>query len=105
MAAGRITIMKETTIVVDGRNKTTSEEYFKCWCDVSDLLSNEKYEALQQSLEETAVFKVRRCKKTEAMWMYHKEYSVVFKGEKYDIFSMIPVESESKYLLKCNRVS
>ena len=91
MAAGRITIMKETTTVVDGRNKTTSEEYFKCWCDVSDLLSNEKYEALQQSLEETAVFKVRRCRKTE--------------GEKYDIFSMIPVESESKYLLKCNRVS
>ena len=63
MAAGRITIMKETTIVVDGRNKSTSEEHFKCWCDVSDLLSNEKYEALQQSLEETAVFKVRRCKK------------------------------------------
>lgn len=105
MAAGRITIMKETTIVVDGRNKTTSEEHFKCWCDVSDLLSNEKYEALQQSLEETAVFKVRRCGKTEAMWMHHKKYSVIFKGEKYDIFSMIPVESESKYLLKCNRVS
>lgn len=105
MAAGRITIMKETIAVVDGRNKSTTEEYFKCWSDISDLLSNEKYEALQQSLEETAVFKVRRCGKTVAMWMHHKEYSVVFKGEKYEIYSMTPVESESKYLLKCNRVS
>lgn len=105
MATGKITIMKETTSVVNGRDKITSEEHFKCWSDISDLLSNEKYEALQQSLEETAVFKVRRCKKTVEMWMRNKEYSVVFKGEKYEIYSMTPVESESKYLLKCNRVS
>ena len=60
---GRIVIIRETSEVVDGRYKTKQEEYFKCWCDVSDLLSTEKYAALQQSLEETAVFKVRRCER------------------------------------------
>ena len=48
---GRIAIIRETSEVVDGRYKTKQEEYFKCWCDVSDLLSTEKYAALQQSLE------------------------------------------------------
>lgn len=102
---GRITILHEETKIVNGRNKTETEEYFKCWCDVSDLLSSEKYEALQQLLEETAVFKVRRCKKIEAMRMHLKEYSVVYKGDVFDIFSMTPVESESKFLLKVNRAS
>lgn len=102
---GRITILHEETKVVNGRNKTQTEEYFKCWCDVSDLMSSEKYEALQQSLEETAAFKVRRCKKIEAMRMHLKEYSIVYKGDVFDIYSMIPVESESKFLLKANRAS
>lgn len=102
---GKITIIRETSNVVDGRNKTESEEYFRCWCEISDLLSSEKYAALQQSLEETAVFKVRRCRKTEAMRMHLKEFSVVYKGETFKIYSMTPVESESRFLLKGNRVS
>lgn len=102
---GRITIMRDTSEVVDGRNETESEEYFKCWCDVSDLLSTEKYAALQQSLEETAVFKVRRCAKTDAMRMHLKEFSVIYKGDSFDIYAMTPVENSTRYLLKCNRVS
>lgn len=102
---GRITIIKETPTVVDGRNQTTQEVYFECWCEVSDLLSNEKYEALQQSLEETAVFKVRRCKKIDDIRMHHKEYSAIYKGDTFKIYSMTPVESESRFLLKGNRVS
>lgn len=102
---GRITILHEETKVVNGRNKTQTEEYFKCWCDVSDLLSTEKYDALQQSLEETAVFKVRRCRKIEAMRMHLKEYSIVYKGDVFDIFSMTTVEREGKFLLKANRAS
>lgn len=102
---GRIKILHEKTEVVNGRNKAVHEEYYSCWCDISDLLSSEKYEALQQSLEETAVFKVRRCKKIEAMRMHLKEYSIVYKGDVFDIYSMTPVESESKFLLKANRAS
>lgn len=102
---GRITIMKETTEVVDGRNVTTQTEYYACWCDVSDLLASEKYAALQQSLEETAVFKVRKCRKTDAMRMHLKEFSVIYKGDSFNIFSMTPVEKNTHYLLKCNRVS
>ena len=68
-------------------------------------MSSERYEALQQSLEETAVFKVRRCKKTDDIRMHHKEFSVVYKGDTFKLFSMTPVEGESKYLLKGNRVS
>lgn len=102
---GKIIIIRETSNVVDGRNKTQSEEYFRCWCEISDLLSSEKYAALQQSLEETAVFKVRRCKKTEEMRMRLKEFSVIYKGDTFKIYSMTPVESESRFLLKGNRVS
>ena len=31
---GRIVIMRDTSEVVDGRNETKSEEYFKCWCEI-----------------------------------------------------------------------
>nr|DAY50203.1 MAG TPA: Putative head tail adaptor [Caudoviricetes sp.] len=102
---GRIAIIRETSEVVDGRYKTKQEEYFKCWCDVSDLLSTEKYAALQQSLEETAVFKVRRCEKTQAMRMHLKEFSVNYKGDIFKIYSMTPVENGTHFLLKGNRVS
>lgn len=102
---GRITIIRETSDVVDGRNKTQSEEYFRCWCEISDLLSSEKYAALQQSLEETAVFKVRRCRKTEMMRMHLKEFSVIYKEDTFKIYSMTPVDGESRFLLKGNRVS
>lgn len=102
---GKIIIIRETSDVVDGRNKTQTEEYFRCWCEISDLLSSEKYAALQQSLEETAVFKVRRCRKTEEMRMHLKEFSVVYKGDTFKIYSMTPVENESRFLLKGNRVS
>lgn len=102
---GRITIMRNISEVVDGRNRTRPEEYFKCWCDVSDLLSSEKYTALQQSLEDTAVFKVRRCRKTDAMRMHLKEFSVIYKEDLFDIYAMTPVENGTRYLLKCNRVS
>lgn len=102
---GRISIIRKTLVVVDGRYKETEEIYFRCWCEVSDLLSSEKYEALQQSLEETAVFKVRRCKKTEAMRMHLKEFYAVYKGDTFKLYSMIPVEQESHFLLKGNRVS
>lgn len=102
---GRITIMRTTSEVVDGRKRMETNQYFACWCEVSDLLSTEKYAALQQSLEETAVFKVRRCKKTEEIRMHLKEFSVVYKGDTFEIYSMNPVEGESRFLLKCNRVS
>lgn len=102
---GRITIIRTTSKVVDGRNQPAQEEYFKCWCEVSDLLSTEKYAALQQSLEETAVFKVRRCKKIEAIRMHLKEFFVVYKGDTFKIYSMTPIEGESHFLLKGNRVS
>jgi SPP1 family predicted phage head-tail adaptor len=100
---GRIAIMRTTTKVVEGRDRETTAEHYKCWCEVSDLLSSEKYEALQQSLEQTAVFKVRRCKKTDEMWMHQKEFSVIYKGETFDIFSIVPVEKGARYLLKCSR--
>lgn len=102
---GRITIMRETSEVVDGRNQTAEEEYFKCWCDVSDLLSTEKYAALQQSLEETAVFKVRRCKKTQEMRTRLKEFSVVYEEDRFNIYSMPLVENGTHFLLKTNRIS
>ena len=102
---GRITIIRETSKEVDGRYKTKQEEYFKCWCDVSDLLSMEKYAALQQSLEETAVFKVRRCEKTQAMRTHLKEFFVNYKGDIFRIYSMTPVENGTHFLLKGNHVS
>lgn len=102
---GKITIVKEISSVIDGRNETKSEEYYQCWCEISDLLSSEKYAALQQSLEETAVFKVRRCKKIEEMRMHLKEYEIVYNGDTFSIYSMTPIENESKYLFKGNRVS
>lgn len=102
---GRITIMRTTSEAIDGRNETETTEHFTCWCEVSDLLSTEKYAALQQSLEETAVFKVRRCKKTEEIRMHLKEFTVIYKGDEFKIYSMTPIEGESSYLLKGNRVS
>lgn len=102
---GRITIMRTTSKVINGRNKTEQEEHFRCWCEVSDLFSTEKYAALQQSLEETAVFKVRRCKKIEEIRMHLKEFSVAYNGDTFKIYSMTPIEGESHFLLKGNRVS
>lgn len=102
---GRITIMRRTSEVVDGRDVTEEKEHFTCWCEISDLLSTEKYAALQQSLEETAVFKVRRCKKTEEIRMHLKEFSIVYKGDTFKIYSMTPIEGGSHFLLKGNRVS
>lgn len=102
---GRIKIIRETTEVINGRNKQLPEDYYSCWCEVSDLLSNEKYTALQHSLEETAVFKVRRCQKTESMRMRLKEFFVEYKDDRFEIYAMIPVENGSYFLLKTNRVS
>lgn len=103
---GRITIVRNTTNVIEGRNQASEEHFYSCWCEIQDLNSTEKYTALQTKLEETIIFKVRECGKISEMRMRLKEFHVIYKENIFKIYAVTPMYAdERKVLLKANRIS
>lgn len=99
---GRIVIVRKTTEIVNGRRKETPVEFYRCWCDVQSLGTNEKYTALQTGLENTIVFKVRNCKKIEEVRLNLKEMYAVYKGTEFKIYDAAPMFTDGRrVLLKC----
>lgn len=99
---GKINVIRKKTEVIDGRRQQVSSVFYKCWCDVQDLATNEKYTALQIGLENTIVFKVRNCKKIEEIRLNLKEFYAEYKGTEFKIYSASPmVTDDRQVLLKC----
>lgn len=103
---GRITIVKRTSECIGGRKKTTESEFYSCWCEIQDLNTTEKYNALQIKLEDTIVFKVRICRKVEEIRCHLKEFFIRYNGGEFEIYAASPMYTDDrKMLLKCNRIS
>ena len=103
---GRITIMRKKSESSKGRKEITDSEFYSCWCEVQDLNTTEKYTALQTKLEDTIVFKIRMCKKTEEIRCHLKEFYAKYNGDDFEIYAASPMYADGrKMLLKCNRIS
>lgn len=103
---GRIEIKKISREIIEGRQKETKADFYKCWCEAQDLSTTEKYTALQTELKETISFKVRSCKKVEEIRLNTKDFKVIYKGVEFDIYAVTPMYKDGqKVILKCNRVS
>lgn len=103
---GRIKVIRKITEVIEGRRQQTSSVFYKCWCEVQDLATSEKYTALQTGLEETIVFKVRNCKKMEEIRLNLKEFYAEHKGTEFKVYSASPMVSDNRrVLLKCRSVA
>ncbi|MBR1390909.1 MAG: phage head closure protein [Lachnospiraceae bacterium] len=99
---GRITIIRTETKILDGRKTSEKTEYYRCWCDVQSLGTNERYTALQKGLENTIVFKVRNCQKMEEIRKNLKEFSAEYKGTEYKVYDASPMYTDERtVLLKC----
>lgn len=99
---GRIKVIRKTTEVIDGRRQQASSTFYECWCDVQDLATSEKYNALQIGLENTIVFKVRNCKKVEEIRLNLKEFYAEYKGTEFKIYDASPMFVDNgRVLLKC----
>lgn len=99
---GRIKIIRKTSNVTDGRRQQTESEFFDCWCEVKNLGTNEKYNALQIGLENTIVFETRACEKMEEIRLNLKEFYAVYKGVEFKIYDAAPMFTDDrKYQLKC----
>lgn len=102
---GRVKIIRKTTEIVNGRKKTTQNDFYSCWCEIQSLGTAEKQTALQHGIENTIVFKVRTCKKVEEIRLNLKEFYAEYRGTEFKIYDASPMfKDERKYLLKC-RVS
>jgi len=103
---GKIEIMQQTSDVVNGRKKTTDAPYYSCFCEVLDLFTNEQYTALQTKLEDTVVFKVRKCKKINEMRGKLKMFTAEWQGEEFRVYAMQPDTQDENWIrLKANRNS
>lgn len=99
---GRVKIIRKRTAVKDGRKQEQSEEFYKCWCDVKSLGTNERYTALQIGLENTIVFEAKNCKKMEEIRLNLKEFYAIYKDVEYKIYDASPkFTDDRKVLLKC----
>lgn len=99
---GRIKVIRKKTEVIDGRRQQVSLLFYKCWCEVRDLATNEKYTALQTGLENTIVFKVRNCRKVEEIRLNLKEFYAEYKGTEFKIYNASPMVTDNRQvLLKC----
>ena len=103
---GRIKVIRKITEVIEGRRQQTSSVFYKCWCEVQDLATSEKYTALQTGFEETIVFKARNCKKMEEIRLNLKEFYAEYKGTEFKVYSASPMVSDNRWvLLKCRSVA
>lgn len=100
---GRIAIIKVKEEIENGRKKSEEIRHYECWCEITDLYTNEQYTALQTKLENTIVFTVRKCKKIEEVRHNLKGYCVKYDGNVYSIYATAPAKEETKIRLKCNR--
>lgn len=103
--SGKIVIKKQNERIESGRRKTEELKHYECWCEISDLYTNEQYAALQIKLENTVVFTVRKCKKINEILHKQKDFCVIYEGGVYDIYATASAKEETKVRLKCNRRS
>lgn len=101
----RISIKKVEENIVNGRRQDSIEtEFHNCWADVLDLFGKELYEAINIKLENTIIFKVRYCKKLEAL-RDKDNFIVVWQGRKYKIYYPDFLGYKKEFIkLKCNEV-
>lgn len=99
---GRIKVIRKKTVIIDGRRQQEASVFYECWCKVQDLMTSEKYSALQIGLENTIVFKVRNCREIEEIRLNLKEFYVEYKGTEFKVYSASPMVTDSRRaLLKC----
>lgn len=100
----RITILETKEERINGKPVFKEEEYFKCWAEIGNLYSKELYEAINTGKENTALFKVRYCKKLKVL-SNHKNFKVKFDGNTYEIYQSDFSKYYKQYIiLKCNMV-
>jgi SPP1 family predicted phage head-tail adaptor len=92
---GRIIIQKRTSTKVKGIPTDTWSDYYSCWCEVLDLIGQEKYDAYNVKLENSLKFKCRTCKLLKDMIFKTKEFRIIWNGITFDV-KFIDTLSNSK---------
>lgn len=105
MLRHRISIKKIEEKIVNGRRQGKEEiDFHNCYADALDLYGKELYDAINSKLENTAVFKIRYCKKIEELRNKEK-FIVIWKDHKYKIYYPDFLGYKRDYIhLKCNEV-
>lgn len=101
----RIEIKKIEERIVEGRReKPDLLPFYSCWTEVLSLYGQELYEAINIKLENTVVFKVRYCKKLEALRNKEK-FIVEWRGRKFNIYYPDFMKYDRRFIkIKCNEV-
>ncbi|QLY82235.1 phage head closure protein [Clostridium intestinale] len=88
----RIKIEVRTYAIVSGKKVYEPwEEYYNTWCEVLDLIGQEKYDAYNSKLENSLKFKCRLClllknlAKDIRLKTIGKEYRIMFNEMFYNI--------------------
>ncbi|GAA0073182.1 hypothetical protein UT300004_11330 [Clostridium sardiniense] len=101
----RIEIKKIKEVVVKGRRtKSDPLPFYSCWAEVLNLYGKELYEAINNKLENTVIFKVRYCRELEDL-RNKENFIVVWRGRKFNIYYPDFLNYRKDFIkLKCNEV-
>ena len=82
MTYARVSIYEVKETLSGGRESYALAETptYVCYAEVRELYGKELYDALELGLKETAVFRVRFCRKVKEICRELKKYRVVYGG-------------------------
>lgn len=85
----RICVKKKDKQIVAGRYKEVEENYYSCWCSISQLYGQELYAAENIQYQNVLVFKVRYCNKIKAMRTTDKnKFTVIYDNVAYQVYQV-----------------
>ena len=102
MIRGHIKITKKEETRVNGRPVFEDVVFRECIAEIQDLYGDELYQAMQTSMQNTIVFKVRYCKDMDLLRTHKQDYRVIYQDIEYNIYQVDYAKYNKKYvLIKC----
>lgn len=100
MTYARVSIYEVIETLSGGRESYALAETptYVCYAEVRELYGKELYDALELGLKETAVFRVRFCRKVKEICRELKKYRVVYDGMEYILYAFDSGATERKYV-------
>lgn len=106
MGFAKIKIETRASSISGGKKVTTSwQEYYSPWCEVLDLIRDEKYEAYNSKLENSLKFKCRLCEKLKLidkdirLKSNGQEYRIIFNDTTYNIIFIDTLGNSKSHII------
>lgn len=100
MTYARVSIYEVKETLSGGRESYALAETptYVCYAEVRELYGKELYDALELGLKETAVFRVRFCRKVKEICRELKKYRVIYDGLEYNLYAYDSGASDRRYV-------